>query len=146
MLPWVAMAGRSPGTAGSLNAGTRLPMPETALSLCAGISGNGGQVRGNLPAIATHADTVAATCTWRWQAGGGQVAWSPSTSAEPRDPPASRCEALRAGAGRGEGDRRAGILDFARLPSPGAKATGGQGFWILDGFRVFLGAVVVDVI
>jgi len=106
------MAGRSPGTAGGLIAGTRLPTPETALSLCAGISGNGGQVRGN----------------------GGQVAWSPSTSAEPRD------------AGRGEGDWRAGILDFARLPSPGAKATGGQGFWILDGFRVFLGEVVVDVI
>jgi len=49
--------------------------------------GNGGQVptprssgncnaetHGNLPAIATHAGIEAARCTWRWQAGGGQVA------------------------------------------------------------------------
>jgi len=36
----------SPGTAYSRNVGTRLPRPETALSLCAGISGNGGQVAG----------------------------------------------------------------------------------------------------
>jgi len=47
MAEYMAMAGRSPGTATSLNASTRLPTPETALSLCAGISGNGGQVRGN---------------------------------------------------------------------------------------------------
>jgi len=29
---------------------------------------------GNLPAIATNAGIEPATCTWRWQAGGGQVA------------------------------------------------------------------------
>jgi len=29
---------------------------------------------GNLPAIATHAGIEPAPCTWRWQAGGGQVA------------------------------------------------------------------------
>ena len=42
-----------------------LPTPRTACSLHA-------SVPGNLPAIAMHADTVAASCTWRWQAGGGQ--------------------------------------------------------------------------
>ena len=47
MLASLALAGRSPGTAYSFNASTRLPTPETELSLCAGISGNGGQVRGN---------------------------------------------------------------------------------------------------
>jgi len=61
---------------------TRLPSPATAVRLDAGVRGNGGQ-----------------------------VAWSPSASAEPRDPPASRGKALRAGAERGEGDWRAGIAD-----------------------------------
>jgi len=43
-----------PGTAGSFNGGTRLPTPETALSLCAGISGNGGQVPGNGGQVARY--------------------------------------------------------------------------------------------
>ena len=63
----------TPGSQRSYSAGTRLPMPETALSLRAGISGNGGQAHGNLPAIVTHAGIEPAPCTWRWQAGGGQV-------------------------------------------------------------------------
>jgi hypothetical protein len=29
--------------------------------------------QGNLPAIATHGGIEPALCTWRWQAGGGQV-------------------------------------------------------------------------
>ena len=41
---------------------TRLPTPETALSLCAGISGNGGQV-------ATYASIEAVCRARRWQAG-----------------------------------------------------------------------------
>jgi len=53
---------------------TRLPTPETAFSLCAGTSGNGGQV-------ATHAGIEASSCTWRWQAGGGQVATGASIEA-----------------------------------------------------------------
>jgi len=28
---------------------------------------------GDLPAIATHAGIEPTTCTWRWQAGGGQA-------------------------------------------------------------------------
>jgi len=44
----------------------RLPTPDTGY-------GFNASVRGNLPAIATHAGIVAAPCTWRWQAGGGQA-------------------------------------------------------------------------
>ena len=46
--------------------GTRLPTPRSQGSYNAGM-------HGNLPAIATHAGIEAASCTWRWQAGGGQV-------------------------------------------------------------------------
>ncbi|MCK4485517.1 MAG: hypothetical protein KAU38_02005 [Desulfobacterales bacterium] len=35
--------------------------------------GYNAHTQGNLPAIATHAGIEAASCTWRWQAGGGQV-------------------------------------------------------------------------
>ena len=62
-----------PGSQQSYSAGTRLPAPRMLCSLHASISGIGGQAHGNLPAIATHAGIEAASCTWRWQAGGGQV-------------------------------------------------------------------------
>jgi len=45
------MAGRAPRSPGNYNASKH----------------------GNLPAIATYAGVEPATCTWRWQAGGGQV-------------------------------------------------------------------------
>ena len=51
----------------------RLPAPRSLGSYNAGRHGNGGQVSGNLPAIATHAGIEPAPCTWRWQAGGGEV-------------------------------------------------------------------------
>jgi len=47
----LAMAGRAPRSLANSNAGTH----------------------GNLPAIATHGGIEPALCTWRWQAGGGQV-------------------------------------------------------------------------
>jgi len=47
MPAYTAMAGRSPGTAYSPNAGTRLPTPGIAGRLNASIAGNGGQVRDN---------------------------------------------------------------------------------------------------
>ena len=60
--------------------------PASTCVACTLFIGNGGQVptprsqgsymagiHGNLPAIATHAGIEAASCTWRWQAGGGQV-------------------------------------------------------------------------
>ena len=67
----------TPETALSLYAGTRLPAPRTARDLYTSISGNGGQVSGNGGQVALCAGILVPVRARRWQAGRGHVtvAW-----------------------------------------------------------------------
>ena len=76
LLAWKCARLPTPETAFSLCAGTRLPAPRSPSNRNAGTHGNGGQVSGNLPAIATHADIEAyplyLAMAGGWRAGLGE--------------------------------------------------------------------------